>query len=151
MFDWGASHLGLYESSNNIRFITGFLAGSSIMSIVFPVFNYQYYKQSSNARIFKSPKQLIVYFLIIAIFIAATLLRFSFLSLFYYYLSALSVFFTFFFINLLMLLLIPVFANRAHRLISRFLILPSIISLVLTFLELFISYKLHEFLLNLSI
>ncbi len=151
MFDWAASHLGLYESSNNIRFITGFLAGSSIMAIVFPVFNFQYYKESSKDRIFKNPVKFIIYFLVIALFITTTLLRFSFLSMFYYYLSAFSVFFTFFLVNLLMLLLIPVFANKAHRLISKFLIIPSIISFALTFIELFVSFKLHEFLLSLRI
>lgn len=151
MFDWAASHLGLYESSNNIRFITGFLAGSSVMAIIFPVFNFQYYKQSSNDRIFKNPVKFIIYFLIIVLFITTTLLRFSFLSVFYYYLSAFSVFFTFFFVNLLMLLLIPVFANKAQRLISRFLILPLIISFGMTFIELFVSFKLHEFLLSLRI
>ena len=64
MFDWAGSHLGLYESSNNIRFITGFLTGSSIMAIVFPVFNFQYYKKSSSNRIFQNPVKFIIYFLI---------------------------------------------------------------------------------------
>ncbi len=151
MFDWAGSHLGLYESSNNIRFITGFLTGSSIMAIVFPVFNFQYYKKSSNDRIFKNPVKLIIYLLIIALFITTTLFRFSFLSIFYYYLSAFSVLFTFFFVNLLMLLLIPVFANKAQRFISRFLILPSIISIALTFIELFVSAKLRDFFQSLGI
>lgn len=140
--------MGVYESNNNIRFITGFLAGSSIMAIVFPVFNNQYYKKSNDIRIFKSPIKFIIYILIVVIFVAITLLRFSFLSYFYYYLSALSVVFTFYFVNLLMIILIPVFANKAYRVISRFLILPSIISIALTFLELFIFYRLHQFLLN---
>lgn len=47
-----------------------------------------------------------------------------------------------------MIILIPVFANKAKRSISRFLILPSLISLALTFFELFVSVKLHELLLN---
>jgi uncharacterized membrane protein len=144
MFDWLGSYLGLYESSNNIRFITGFLTGSSIMAIIFPVINFQYYKKSSNDRIFKNPVKFIIYFFIIVLFITINLFRFSFLSMFYYYFSAFSVFFTFFFVNLLMLLLVPVFANKAPRFISRFLILPSIISIVLTFIELFVSAKIRE-------
>ncbi len=148
ILDWTISHLGLYESSNNIRFITGFLAGASIMAIVFPVFNNQYYLKSNNERIFKNYKKLIVYLFILITFIIITLLRFGFLSMFYYYLSAISVLFTFYFINFVMIILIPVFANKAHRLISRSLILPSIISLLLTFFELFVSFKLHELFLN---
>ncbi len=148
--DWALSHLGIYESSNNIRFITGFLAGSSLMAIVFPVFNKQYYRISNDVRIFKNPIRIIIYFLILAIFIIITLLRFNFLSYFYYYLAALSVVFTFYFINFIVIILIPFFANKAHRTISRFLILPSIISLTLVALELYVSYKLHQFLLDLS-
>ena len=148
--DWALSHLGVYESSNSIRFITGFLSGSSIMVIVFPVFNNQYYQKTNDLKIFKSSKKTILYFLILAIFIIITLFRFSFLSYFYYYLAALSVIFTFYFINFLMIILIPVFANKAHRTFSRFLVLPSIISLILVSLELLVSYKLHQFLLNFS-
>ncbi len=146
--DWALSHLGLYESSNSIRFITGFLAGSSIMAIVFPVFNNQYFRKSKDLKIFNGPKKTILYFLILAVFMIITLFRFSLLSYFYYYLAALSVIFTFYFINLLMVILIPVFANKANRIISRFLVLPSIISLILISLELFVSYKLHQFFLN---
>lgn len=149
--DWALSHMGLYESSNSIRFITGFLAGSSMMAIVFPVFNNQYFKRSKDLKIFKSPKKIILYFLILTVFIIITLFRFSFLSYFYYYLAALAVIFTFYFINLLMIILIPVFANKADRIMSRFLILPSIISAILITLELFVSYKLHQFFLRFSL
>ena len=149
--DWVLSHMGVYESSNSIRFITGFLAGSSMMAFIFPVFINQYYKKSKDLKIFKSLRKTLLYFLILAAFIIITLFRFSFLSYFYYYLSALSVIFTFYFINFLMVILIPVFANKAHRTMSRFLILPSIISLILITLELFVSYKLHQFFLNFSL
>ena len=118
------------------------------MAIVFPVFNKQYYKISNNVKIFKNPKKIIIYLLILVIFIIITLLRFNFLSYFYYYLAALSVLFTFYFINFVMIILIPFFANKAHRTISRFLVLPSIISLALVAMELYVSYKLHQLLLN---
>ncbi|MGM0366386.1 MAG: DUF2085 domain-containing protein, partial [Actinomycetota bacterium] len=146
--DWVLSHLGIYESSNNIRFITGFLAGSSITAIIFPVFNRQYYQRSDDLKIFKSPIKLIAYLLMLIFFIILTLLRLGFLSLFYYYLSAFSVIFTFYFVNLLMIILIPMFANKARRVISRYLILPSVISLALTSLELFVFFKLNVFFSN---
>ncbi len=136
--DWALSNLGIYESSNNIRFITGFLAGSSVMAIIFPVFNRQYYQRPEDLKIFKSPIKLIAYFLMLIFFIILTLLRLGFLSLFYYYLSAFSVIFTFYFVNLLVIILIPMFANKARRIISKYLILPSVISLTLTSLELFV-------------
>ncbi len=145
VLDWVLSKSGIYESSNNIRFITGFLAGSSMMAIVFPVFNSLYYKKPNGRLIFKRPIKSIIYFFVLILFIILTLFRFDFLSLFFYYLSAVAVLFTFYFVNLLVIFLIPLFANKAKKAISRYLVLPSIISLALTSLQLFIFFKMGEF------
>ena len=55
LIDGIASNFGLYETNNNIRFITGFLCGSSIMIILYPIFTFQYYRQSKAKRIFNRP------------------------------------------------------------------------------------------------
>lgn len=144
-----ASNFGLYNTSNNLRFITGFLCGSSIMIIIYPVFIFQYYKKSKKERIFKRPLKFIIYALIITVFITITLFRFSFLGHFYYWLSAFSILFTFYFINLVIILLIPRFSQKAPRLASKYLILPSILSAALSLLELFVSYHFHRFIANL--
>jgi len=145
------SYLSVIETNNIARFITGFLSGSSTMAVIYPIFNYQYYRDSYNIRIFASPVKFIFFIAADALIIFITLLQIGFLKYFYYYLSAVSVIFTFYFVNLLIILLIPIFSRKAPRLFSRYLVLPTVIALILSFVELFASYKLHIFLINIKI
>ncbi|MBM3706977.1 MAG: DUF2085 domain-containing protein [Actinobacteria bacterium] len=137
--------------TNNVsRFVTGYLAGSAVMVIVFPIFNYQYYKDSITVRIFLKPWQFITFLSINIAFIAIILLDLKFLNYFFFYFSSISVLFTFYFINLILLLLIPAFSQKALFLFSRYLVLPTIFSLMLTALEIYLSYRFHQFLLKLN-
>ena len=144
IIDGLASYLGLYMTNNIIRFFTGFLCGASIMAVLYPVFNFQYYRDPSRERVFRKPFTFIIFVLSLIVFIIFTLFRFDFLGGFYYYLSSLSVVFTFFFVGRVMAYLIPFFLQKADRLFSKHLIIPIIIALVLTTVEIFIAYKLHE-------
>ena len=144
IIDGLASYLGLYMTNNIIRFSTGFLCGASIMTVLYPVFNYQYYKDPLKEKIFRRPFTFIIFVLSLIVFIIFTLFRFDFLGDFYYYLSSLSVVFTFFFVSLIMTYLIPFFSQKADRFFSKYLIIPVIIAFALAAVELFVSYKLHE-------
>jgi uncharacterized membrane protein len=145
------SYLSVIETNNIARFTTGFLSGSSTMAIIYPIFNYQYYRDSYNIRIFVSPLKFIFFIAADALIIFITLLQIGFLKYLYYYLSAVSVIFTFYFVNLLIILLFPVFSQKAPRLFSKYLVLPTILALILSLVELFASYKLHIFLINIKI
>ncbi|MBM3712267.1 MAG: DUF2085 domain-containing protein [Actinobacteria bacterium] len=137
--------------TNNVsRFVTGYLAGSAVMVIVFPIFNYQYYKDSITVRIFLKPWQFITFLSINIAFIAIILLDLKFLNYFFFYFSSIFFLFTFYFINLILLLLIPAFSQKALFLFSRYLVLPTIFSLMLTALEIYLSYRFHQFLLKLN-
>ncbi len=140
------SYAGLYETNNTIRFITGFLCGASIMVIVYPIFIFQYYKYSRKEKIFKRPYKFVIFIIALAAFAALTLFRINFLGSFYYYFSIFTVIFTFYAINLVMVLLVPFFSLKANRLWSKYLILPSAISLVLASGEIFVAYKIHQIL-----
>ncbi|MDD5622703.1 MAG: DUF2085 domain-containing protein [Actinomycetota bacterium] len=148
LIDGIASNFGIYETNNNLRFITGFLCGSSIMIILYPIFTFQYYRQSKTKRIFNSPCQFIIYILIITVFILVTLIRFDFMGSFYYYFVIFSILFTFYFINMVLVLLVPPFSQKADRLASKYLILPSIIAIALSSMELLGSYWFHGFIMN---
>ncbi len=145
VFDGAASYLNLYETNNIIRFSTGVLCGTSLIVALFPVFNFQYYRKSLSERIFKRPIKFIAFIIILIVFIIFTLQRFEYLGIFYYYFTGISVIFTFFFLSLVIVLLIPFFAHRADNLFSRHLVIPVFIALVLASVELFISYKMHQF------
>jgi uncharacterized membrane protein len=140
------SYLGFYETNNIIRLVTGYMFGAGLSIIIYPVFVYQYFKNYQRKKIFYSYKQFI-YFIIFSIFFSLTqILNPSWSGTFFYYLNGFSVIFTFYFSNLTLFLLIPSFSQKANKLFSRQIILPSVIALAATLFELYISYKLHIFL-----
>ncbi len=144
IIDGLSSYLGLYETNNIIRFTSGTLCGAAIIAVLYPVFNFQYYRKPSRKRIFARPFTFIIFCLILAAFIIFSLLRPSWLGSFYYYFSGVSVILTFFFVSLTMIFLIPGFSQKAGRLFTRHLVIPSILALLLTALELFIAYSMHR-------
>ena len=143
LIDGLASYMGLYTTNNIIRFSSGVFSGSAIMAVLYPVFNFQYYSKPKMKRIFKKPWTFVLFILILAAFIVLSLFQFRFLGSFYYYFSGVSVIFTFFFVSLVMILLIPFFSQKACRLFTRFLFLPSLLAVLLAALELFIAYEFH--------
>ena len=143
IIDGLASYLGLYATNNIIRFSSGVLCGASIVTVLYPVFNFQYYREPSKERIFRRPLVFIIFCLVLAAFIVLSLFQFGFMGSFYYYFSGISVILTFFFVSLVMMFLIPGFSQKADRLFTRHLILPAILALMLTVLELFIAYGMH--------
>ena len=119
-----------------LAWIGGLLVGVSIIS---------YYKDSKKEKVFKRPLTFVIFVLILTAFIVLTLFRFEFMGNFYYYLSTISVIFTFLFVSLVIVFLIPFFAQKSGKLFSRYIILPVLLALALTAAEIFIAYKLHQF------
>lgn len=146
IIDGALSYLTPMTTNNVLRYLTGFLCGASIMVIIFPIFNFEYFKDALDKKIFQRPMRFVIFLLIIALFIFITLIDIGFLGLFFYYLNGFSILFTFFFINLVLVLLIPVFSKRSKRLFSRYLLVPAVIATALSAFELFLSYRLHIFL-----
>jgi hypothetical protein len=145
VLEWGLSFFSIVDSTNTSRFITGFLAGSGSMALIYPVFNYQYYSAAISVRIFLRFWQFAVFIAFNAAFIGAGLAGLTFLNWAYFYISVISILFTFYFINLVVVLLVPFFAKKAGRFFSRQLIVPSLIALVLCAIEFYISYLVHQY------
>jgi uncharacterized membrane protein len=144
IIDGLASYLGIYETNNIVRFSSGTLCGAAIITVLYPVFNFQYYRKPAKERIFIRPITFIIFCLILAAFIIFSLLRPPLLGSFYYYFSGISVILTFFFVSLTMMFIIPGFSQKADRLFTRHLIIPSVLALLLTALEIFIAYGMHR-------
>jgi hypothetical protein len=68
---------------------------------------------------------------------------------FYYYFVTFSILFTFYFVNMVLVLLVPPFSQKANSLTSKYLVLPSIIAIALSSIELLGSYWFHRFISNL--
>ena len=150
IIDGFLSYLGVYNTNNIIRLITGYMFGSGIAIILYPIFIYQYFRNFQKKKIFYHYKYFI-YFIITSIIIIFVIILSSssqgiylkIFGIFFYYLSGLAVIFTFFFTNLTLFLLIPYFSQKALKFFSINLLMPSIIALTATFIEIFIAYLFH--------
>lgn len=143
MIDGALSYLGVYNTNNIIRLITGYMFGAGIAIILYPIFIYQYYRNFQREKIFYHYKYFIYFLIGSVLIIIIQFLQPPALGKYFYFLNGIAVIFTFYFTNLTLFLLIPFFAQKAIKLLSRYLIIPSIIALAATGLELFIAYKLH--------
>jgi uncharacterized membrane protein len=144
------SYFGIYETNNIIRMVTGYLSGSGIAVVIFPIFIFQYYRVSEKIKIFGT-YQFYIFFIIITLgAITSQVLLFlfkpAFFALFYYYFNFFCVIFTYWFSNLALTLLIPIFGQKAEKLFGKNLVFPLLLSAALSFIELFISSKLHVWL-----
>jgi len=141
------SYLGIYGSNNIIRLVTGYLSGSGIAVIIYPIFVFQYFRSLEKGKIFEKFQNYIFFIIITAgaIIIQVLLQLFSpaFFALFFYYFNFFCVIFTFWFSNLALTLLIPQFGHKAQKLFEKNLLFPLLVSAVLSFIELFISCRLH--------
>ena len=150
IIDGFLSYLGVYNTNNIIRLITGYMFGSGIAIILYPIFIYQYFRNFQKKKIFYHYKYFI-YFISTSIIINFVIILSSssqgiylkIFGIFFYYLSGLAVIFTFFFTNLTLFLLIPYFSQKALKFFSINLLMPSIIALAATFIEIFIAYLFH--------
>lgn len=138
------SYFGVYQTNNTLRLITGYLFGAGIAVIIYPIFVYQYYKVSIPKKIFYHFKYFIYFMAISLSIMIIMLLGPSTLGNFFYYLNGIAVIFTFYFINITLLLFIPYFSQKAQKLFSRELGVLSAAALIISFIELFILYKLHS-------
>ncbi len=150
VIDGTLSFFSIIKTNNLSRFITGYLSGIAAMTIIFPIFNYQYYKRSEEIKIFSRPWQFILFLAINGAIAAMALSGVNFLGIIFFYSSAIGIIFTFYFVNLLIILLIPYFARKSCRLFSKYLVFPTLIAISMTAIELFVSYKLHQLIIQLT-
>jgi uncharacterized membrane protein len=142
------SYMKVYETNNIIRIITGYVSGLGISVICYPVFAFQYYKDSEDEKVLGSAWHFIILMFVASIFILTGILKPAFLGNFYYFLNISAIIFTFIFSNLLLVLLIPYFSKKSKRFFSRYLAIPVAIAIILTFLELYLLWILHMFLIK---
>ncbi|HHT78855.1 MAG TPA: DUF2085 domain-containing protein [Actinobacteria bacterium] len=142
------SYMGIYETNNIIRITTGYLSGMGISVICYPVFAFQYYKNPKNRQIFDSARHFTVLLFAASIFILTAILKPAFLGNFYYFLNISAIIFTFTFSNLLIVLFIPCFSKKSERLFSAYLVLSVVIGIILSFLEIYLLWLFHMFLIR---
>lgn len=144
-----SSYAGWRATNNSIRLATGLLTGSSFPLFLYPVFNYQIWKNSSSERILARPLHQLFFFLMLGTSYLIIAGQFPFLAPFFPSLIILSVISTFWFVNMLLLSLIPIWSTKAES--FKNLLLPGVLALFLTSLELFLSISIKNFLMSLVV
>lgn len=142
-----SSYAGWWVTNNSIRLATGLLSGSSFPLFLYPVFNYQIWKNSSPERILTRPLHQILFFLMLGASYLIIGAQFPLLAPFFPSLIILSVISTFWFVNMLLLSLIPIWSMKAES--FKNLLLPAVLALFLTGMELFLSISIKNFLMSL--
>ena len=145
--DGVSSYAAWRPTTNELRLITGLLAGSALPLVLVPMFNYQAWKNASEDRIIKGWADFGLYLLVIV----ATFLAFQYRPdwLFWpvYLLSGLAIILAFVYTNAILVLLLPWWSQKAEQV--RNLIVPLCIGAVMGLVELAGSYWLHAFMLRL--
>ena len=143
--DGFTSYSGFRTTTNEIRLISGILAGSALPLGLVPIFNYQVWKESSENRVMNG----IPHFILLLIVITATFLIFQIRPGFLFWpmaiLAAFTVVFIFVYINLILVTLVPFWAQKAEHL--KDLAVPFVLALIMTTAELGASYAMHAFML----
>lgn len=132
-FDGVTSYAGLRETSNDIRLITGLLAGYALPLLVVPMLNSQMWSGQSGLRVFGGTRGWVWLLSLPATYaIARWLLPLT--GVIYPILTTLAIVVTFVAVNLVFVTLLPVFERRATTLTGAWRQL--LLAAVLTFAEL---------------
>jgi uncharacterized membrane protein len=140
IFDGLTSYLGLRETTNPIRLATGLFAGAGFSLFLMPLLNESMWRTVKVKSIMKSRWQVVIWFgLLIFVFLALLfdLPYLGFLPL----VIAVSILFTITSVNLAVITQINRWQKRAKEI--KDLVAPLLLSLLLTAVELLISYNIH--------
>lgn len=144
--DGVTSYGGFRTTTNEIRLITGALAGTALPLVLVPMFNYQAWKDGSSERVIKDVWQFLIYLGSILLTILLFQWRPAWLFWPMYIITGASIIFAFVYVNMILVLLLPWFAGKAERL--KQLIIPALIAAAMGLGELSASYYMHWYLLQ---
>jgi hypothetical protein len=133
--DGFTSYLGIRESNNYIRLITGLVTGISLPIFIFPILNFQVWETSTDERILRGAWKKTGYYLLPAVLFLILNLNVSFFRFFLPALVAFSVYFSFVTISLLVVTLLPWWNMKARGV--KQMIVPVLVSMALAVGELY--------------
>lgn len=145
--DGVTSYLGWRPTTNEIRLITGLLAGSALPLILLPMFNYQAWKDASEERIIKGWADFGLYALVIVVAWLAFQFRPVWLFWPAYLLDGAAIVVAFVVTNMVLVMLLPPWSQKAER--FRQLLVPVLIGSAMGLGELAVSAYLHSYVLRL--
>ncbi|MDA3937144.1 MAG: DUF2085 domain-containing protein [Actinomycetota bacterium] len=135
--DGVSSYAGLRETTNDIRLITGILAGYSLTLAFAPILNGQLWRRPGPERVLGRGSEAIVWLVTVPLLFVLVSWVLPVLGVVYPVLVAAGILFTFSAVNLAIVCLLPPFENRYDRLRQAWL--PIVLSFCLTAAELWVT------------
>lgn len=139
--DGVTSYAGLRQTTNDIRLITGLLAGFAMPPVVLGMLNYQLWADSASGRVLGPRSHRLAWIVAIPITFLAVRYAPAGIDILLAPFSALAIIVAFTSVNLVMVTLAPPFERKARDL--KGLLVPTAIALALTTAELALAGWLH--------
>ena len=135
--DGATEYAGLRPTTNELRLITGLLAGFAIGAIVMPMLNDELWHESARERVLGTPEKLMVWLAAVPASYAVIYWVLPLLGVGYPLLVALAIVGTLTAVNLVMVCMIPMFERRATRLWQAWGAI--LLAVALSFIEIWLS------------
>ena len=139
--DGGTEYAGLRSTTNELRLITGLLAGFAIAAILAPMLNDELWRSASRERVLGTPWRLAIWLAAVPLAYAVIYWGLPLLGVVYPILVAVAIVGTLTAVNLVIVCMLPMFERHAERFSD--LWLPLLIAAGLGFLEIELSWLLR--------
>lgn len=114
-YDGVTSYLGLRESTNDLRLVTGMLTGWALSGITVPMINGQLWRRSGSGRLLSSPGRVACWLLLLVGAFMFVRWVMPLTGALYPIAVTASILLTFTSVNLIFVCLVPAFERRAER------------------------------------
>ena len=146
--DGGTEYAGLRTTTNELRLITGLLAGFAIGAIITPMLNDELWRRAARERVLDTAEKLIVWLVAVPISYAVIYWGLPFLGVGFPILIGVAIVGTLTAVNLIIACMLPPFERKADKLWQAWGAI--IVAVGLTFLEIWLSGLLKGALLALA-
>ncbi|MDR3685764.1 MAG: DUF2085 domain-containing protein [Coriobacteriia bacterium] len=147
--DGGTEYAGLRSTNNELRLITGLLAGFAIGAVITPMLNDELWRTGSQERVLNTPRRLAIWIAAVPVTYAVVYWGLPLLGVGYPILAALAIVGTLTSVNLIMVCMLPPFERRAERLSQA--LAPIAVAVAVAFLEMWLAGLLRGALVALAI
>jgi len=135
--DGGTEYAGLRTTTNELRLITGLLAGFAIGALLTPMINDELWKTGSRERVLNTPWRLAIWLAAVPVSYAVVYWGLPFLGIGYPILVAIAIVATLTAVNLVLVCMLPPFERKADRLLRTWP--PILVACAVAWLEIWLA------------
>ena len=113
--DGFTSYLGIRETTNQLRLLTGLLAGWGLATLIVPMVNSQLWTRPGASRVLEGPREIALWLALLAVSFGLLAWVLPLTGVLYPLLVSATIIFAFVVVNLVLVCLIPRFERRCER------------------------------------